>query len=867
MSSPTGSSQWFANPGADFYNGATSTSLRFNSGSSQFLSQTLGTTNRRTFTFSVWMKRTTLGAVQNIFSGGAGSSQNDYWFGFTAADLLQFQNITGNSYNARIITTRKFRDTSAWYNFVLSVDSTIEDSGTVIDRVRLYVNGVRETVTVNTQLANDALTAVNLSGSHKIGVLSYGDPFQYLDGYLADANFVDGTSLEPAAFGELKNGVWIPRNPSPTYGTNGYRLQFTSTTHDAPANNGSADTDNIGADSSGENNHFTAADAIVASDCAMPDSPENNFCTLNRLANFNFGSNHASVHTEGNLKAVNSGTNISHLYGNFRINDFLTNGCYFEARVVSIDNDRFAFGVIDPLSWTGAAVAFYQNAKKAIMNHLNSIYSNDNVAGYVTFTPDTATTIVANDIIGVAIKGDDVWFHVNGVYTRNASDALGNPSNGANPAITAITDIAGTDYFPYFGYASSYHVNFGQDPTFKGYLDGSTSALAPGTETADEGAGVFKFAVPTGFQAMCSANLPEPLIGANSDTQANDHMQAVIYEGSDANSGVQNIAVNFQPDLTWIKNRDATDPHQLFDSSRGATFPFSVHDALKGDIANDDTLTDFIATGFTLGDDVAVNTDDESYVSWNWKANGGTSTGNGAESSGNPKFDHQSNTLAGFSIVEYEGTGANGTFAHGVKVNDVATAPAVIWFKHIQGEDSWAMWHHQGTTNDSQYIPFSTANASPQGDTNLWNTGVPSATIINLGVNSLVNRNLGSPSGQGKFICYCFAEIEGYSKFGTYIGNNNADGSFVYTGFRPAYVLTKINNGGTGNWYINDTARDPGNITTPLYNDLNNAETGNGIDILSNGFKLRNADGSQNAAVKYLYMAFAEESFKYANAR
>jgi len=850
---------WLANPGGgSFYNDVATTSVRFDSSADANLNEDFsGAGSRVLWTFSTWFKRSKL-TDGTLFAAYASASVRDCIR--VLSNVINFQLADGSeTYNAN--STALLRDTSAWYHLVVQFNSA---DSTETNRTKMWINGLPITLAES----GDGIAAQNVSSSfgndkyHTIGARrsSGTDNNLEFDGYMADTHYVNGAALDYTSFAEFKNGVLIPKAYSGSYGTNGFYFKYDQ------VGVGTASTSTIGADTSGNNNHFTSAN-IVASDCAMPDSPENNFCTLNRLANFNFGSNHASVHTEGNLKAVNSGTNISHLYGNFRINDFLTNGCYFEARVVSIDNDRFAFGVIDPLSWTGAAVAFYQNAKKAIMNHLNSIYSNDNVAGYVTFTPDTATTIVANDIIGVAIKGDDVWFHVNGVYTRNASDALGNPSNGANPAITAITDIAGTDYFPYFGYASSYHVNFGQDPTFKGYLDGSTSALAPGTETADEGAGVFKFAVPTGFQAMCSANLPEPLIGANSDTQANDHMQAVIYEGSDANSGVQNIAVNFQPDLTWIKNRDATDPHQLFDSSRGATFPFSVHDALKGDIANDDTLTDFIATGFTLGDDVAVNTDDESYVSWNWKANGGTSTGNGAESSGNPKFDHQSNTLAGFSIVEYEGTGANGTFAHGVKVNDVATAPAVIWFKHIQGEDSWAMWHHQGTTNDSQYIPFSTANASPQGDTNLWNTGVPSATIINLGVNSLVNRNLGSPSGQGKFICYCFAEIEGYSKFGTYIGNNNADGSFVYTGFRPAYVLTKINNGGTGNWYINDTARDPGNITTPLYNDLNNAETGNGIDILSNGFKLRNADGSQNAAVKYLYMAFAEESFKYANAR
>ena len=176
------------------------------------------------------------------------------------------------------------------------------------------------------------------------------------------------------------------------------------------------------------------------------------------------------------------------------------------------------------------------------------------------------------------------------------------------------------------------------------------------------------------------------------------------------------------------------------------------------------------------------------------------------------------------------------------------------------------MWHYQGMSANNQYFPFNTANGLvPDG--NMWNAGVPSATIVNLGNNSLVNRNLGSPSGQGKFVCYCFAEIAGYSRFGTYYGNGNADGPFVFTGFKPAWVLTKRADGNTGNWYLSDTARDPGNITTPLYNDINSIEEGNGLDILSNGFKIKTTDTSQNAAVKHIFMAFAEESIKYSNAR
>ena len=875
MSSPTGSSQWFANPSSGFYNGATSTSLRFDSGSSQFLSQTLGTTNRQKFTFSVWMKRTTLGAVQNIFSGGAGNSQNDYWFGFTAGDTLQFQNITGNSYNAQIVTTRLFRDTSAWYNFVLSVDSTIENSGTVIDRVRLYVNGVRETVTVNHQLQNDELTAVNLSGSHKIGVLSYGDPFQYLDGYLADANFVDGTSLEPAAFGELKNGVWIPRNPSPTYGTNGYRLQFTSTTHDAPANNGSADTDNIGADSSGENNHFTAADAIVASDCAMPDSPENNFCTLNRLANINSGSNHAAVHTEGNLKAIHSGASASHLYGTFRVNDFLTDGCYFEAKVTTIDTNRFAFGIIDPLSWTGVAVAFYENSQKAVMNQDNSVYSNDNVGGYVTFTPDTATTIGANDVFGVAVKGDDVWFHVNGVYTRNASDALGNPSNGANPAITAITDIAGTDYFPYFGYASDYIVNFGQDPSF-------AATQTAGTETPDEGAGVFKYAVPTGFKAMCSVNMPEPTIGPNSSTNSTDHFNAVAHTSVNE---AASINVGFKPDWIWAKARNRNSAHLLVDSNRGVRKYIASHSVDIEIDSNDENSVDILAftsTGFNVPDDPhgyfnyhnGSSTLDDN-IFWNWKANGGTATATISESGNNPAAVVQANQTAGFSAIIYTGTGALGTIAHGL-----GAVPKMMIIKNRDVNDAWAVYHGENTLAPATDYLVLNDDAATADAATYWNDTAPTSSVFTVNTAHNVNAD-----GE-KYIAYVFAEVDGYSKFARYVTNAGNSGPFVHTGFRPAFVMVKVTGGGSNasywSWTIYDNKRVPFNTNhSPLFANLavienfrGDGSTNSGgntlyFDFLSNGFRVMNGGTEANgtAGSPVVYMAFAEMPFKYANAK
>ena len=857
MSSPTGSSQWLANPGGDFYNGVALTSLRFNRADSPELSYTPSASNRKTYTLSVWVK---LGfqfdQYRAIFGAGCGGNR----------DRLQIMNNQTLVFNindgtdASLTTNALIRDTSAWYHIVAMLDTT---QSTDTNRMKLYINGTETTYSATSYPDEDYEGRIATNIEHFIGNSSADN--LYFDGYLAEFNYTDGVANTPDAFGETKNGVWIPKEYSGSYGQNGFRMKFDQ------VGVGTAGTSTIGADTSGLTNHLTSTN-IVAADCAQPDSPENNFCTLNPIANLNFGSNHAAVHSEGNVKAVNSGTNVSHLYGTFRVNDFLTDGCYFEAKVTAIDTSRFYFGIIDPNSWTGAAVASYQNSQKAVMNQANSVYSNDNVAGYVTFTPDTATTIEANTVIGVAVKGDDVWFHVNGVYTRNASDALGNPSTGANPAVTAITDIAGTDYFPYFGYASAFVVNFGQDPSF-------ANTQTAGTETPDEGAGVFKYAVPTGFKAICAANLSDDdfPISPNQPKQADDYFETVLYEGD---GSTQNIAVNFKPDWTWIKNREATDNHQLFDSNRGVTKVIESN-TTAAEAANDDTLTAFISTGFSLGDDVTVNTNNESYVSWNWKA-GGTPTADNSEAAGatptagSVKIDGankgdalagsiaatrlSASTKAGFSIVTYTGTGSNATVGHGLD-----NAPEVLLVKSRETSTFW-MVYHIGLGANTSYMSLNTTLAVDTGGASIWNSTTPSDSVFSIGTSTFVN-----PSSD--MVAYCFHSVDGYSKMGSYTGNGEdaVDGKFVYLGFRPAWVMIKRKNG-AGGWHILDNKRAfAGNeIDVRLEADNSDAENTGGpphTDFLSNGFKLRTDFDNMNAASIYIYMAFAEAPFKYANAR
>ena len=274
------SEQWLANSGSNFYNGVATTSLRFNSASSTILTKSFSAGDRKTCTFSFWLKRTIINTSQMIISGGAGNGDNDYWFHFEAGNVFTFRNTTGSAYTLVAKTTRVFRDTSAWYHFCLVIDTTEATAG---NRIRLWVNGVLETLTIstNTTSQNDN-TSVNYGGTHKIGVLSYSAQ-QYLNGYLADVNVLDGIAIKDSdsdgyldQFGEQKGGVWIPKAYGGSYGTNGYRLQFIKT------GTGTASDETIGADTA-NNNDFTTS-GLSTDDSNIPDSPENNFCTWNFIS-------------------------------------------------------------------------------------------------------------------------------------------------------------------------------------------------------------------------------------------------------------------------------------------------------------------------------------------------------------------------------------------------------------------------------------------------------------------------------------------------------------------------------------------------------------------------------------------------------
>jgi len=309
--------------------------------------------------------------------------------------------------------------------------------------------------------------------------------------------------------------------------------------------------------------------------------------------------------------------------------------------------------------------------------------------------------------------------------------------------------------------------------------------------------------------------------------------------------------VGFQPDWVWIKSRTQAEEHEVFDAVRGVT-KYIRPSTTAAEVTDSESLTAFGADGFTVGDHGQINANSQSFVSWNWKA--GTSFSNDASATGVGTIDSTGsiNTTAGFSIISYSGTGTAGTIAHGL-----GSTPKMIIVKVRNFVTNWIV--HHGSIASTKVLHIDTTNAETTNDA--FNDTLPTSSVFSVKTANGINAS-------GKtYIAYCFAEKKGYSKFGKYTGNGNADGTFVYTGFLPAFVLLKRTDSDNW-WHIFDNKRDAFNLTdTVLYPNKNNAESTIILgDMLSNGFKLRQTDADVNlSGSPYIYMAFAESPFTNSN--
>lgn len=798
-------------------------SLRFNSADSAYLNRTPASAgNRNRWTVAFWIKPT----LQNI-----SNVPTILGVDTSATDAIQFEadytmNIVAGGVSV-LRTSRVFRDPASFMHVVISADTT---NATAANKLKVSINGSLETafstdtrssLTTNSFKINNALI-------HHIG----NNPAvaRYLGAYLADFYFIDGQALDPTNFGEFdaNTGVWAPKAYTGTYGTNGFWLKFDD--------NSGVTATTLGKDSSGNGNNWTpnnfSVTAGVGND-SLVDSPTNygtdtgaggevrgNYATLNPLQ---MGSP-ASI-TNG---LIDLAPYTGNTWGTALSTIVVNSGkWYFEATVGSTTGASFTnvIGIVLNPS------AYYTSTDIGTIGYGGAVKSTGLTGYALTVAGTTLSTTISNGSVlhcAVDVDAGRVWIGVGGSYIGG-----GNPATNTSPTytFTANSNVAlGVSTFS--GLTSA---NFGQRP--------------------------FAYTAPSGFKALNTQNLPTPAIGASAGTLASKNMNVVTYTG-DGTSPRTVSGFGFQPDFVWVKNRSISNAHTLHDVLRGAGTNKALYsNATVAETSGDTNLYGYLSAFTTDGFSATAgtgatpqsyfNTSGNGYVGWAWKANGaGVSNTAGSISS-----TVSANTAAGISIVSYTGTGANGTVGHGL-----GAAPRLILIKsRSAASTNWNSYH--ASIGAGSTIVLNLTIAATAGS-QFFNNTAPTSTVFSVGTDGSIN-----PSGATQ-IAYCFAEVAGFSKFGSYVGNGSADGPFVYCGFRPRWIMYKASSG-TSDWVVIDTTRDDFNVADSyLLPNSSAAEATSAIyDVLSNGFKCRSATFANTSAVTYIFAAFAEAPFNYARAR
>ena len=562
----------------------------------------------------------------------------------------------------------------------------------------------------------------------------------------------------------------------------------------------------------------------IATHRARVANSKNNFVTMNPL------NKSGCTLSNGNLTTADSSSSGGQIYSTMGSN---TGKWYYEAHVTDVGGPGGQIIGIGPL----------RRPAGNVQNRTGYRSSGDvyNDGGSVQ---QTGTTYTTGDIIGVAWDADakKLWFAKNGSWVYS-----GDPVNGGNQATAYSNSETQGPSVQYDNGAISQvtNFNFGQNPTFSGQV-------TAGTNTDGNGKGLFKYAPPTGFLALCDDNLPTPAVA-----DPGKHLKTVVYSG-DSNFSKSINGVGFKPDLVWVKCRNSAKWHALVDSVRGnaSTFFPNSSNAASAEIH----VPNFSSDGFTVSDidSGTANQDGMTYVAWCWKAGGPSVTNN----DGSATSLVSANQEAGFSIVKFTAqTSGSITLGHGL-----GKKPAFWLWKDINGATGWYVFHK--SLGSSAWVNFDSLDATT-GNAAAWGTD-PTDTVLTNG-SGFVN--------QGDVIMYVWAEIEGYSKFGTYLGNNNLDGPFAYCGFKPAWLLIKCHTVDNGNWIILDSSRSSKNVNglrlaanIPDFENENNTNLGTdssvGVDFLSNGFKIRSTGVNHNSnGEEYIFAAFAESPFQTANAK
>ena len=653
-------------------------SLRFNSADTAYLNRTpASASNRRTWTWSGWVKQGLLGIDSALFDAANNDQfrfRSDNTFSFSFNNTLALQ------------TTQVFRDPSAWYHIIVAVDTT---QATSSNRIKIYINGVQITAfSTASYPAQNTDGFINSTNAHSVGRTSGGA--YYFNGYMTEVNFIDGQALTPSSFGETDSntGVWKPKAYTGTYGTNGFYVNFSDNSNTTAAT--------LGKDTSGNGNNWTPNNFSVTAGSgndSLVDSPTSygtdtgvggtvrgNYCTWNALSTGRTLSN-------GNLDYAGSASGVAK--GTLGVSsgkwywEILANGANSSAGVASVSlNPTTSYCGSTADSW-----CLFTSGDR---------YNNGSAtSGYSTFT--------TNDIISIALDMDNgkVYWAKNGVWQGSSDPVTGTNAGYTNLSGYTITPANGNNNVNDLGTA-----NFGQR--------------------------AFAYTAPSGFKALCTQNLPTPTIGATSTTQANDYMNVVLWTG-DGTSTRSITGVGFQPDWVWIKSRNNAITHRLSDAVRGAN-KVLYSNLTNAEDTNDNNgyTSSFNSDGFTLTagatNSNATNASTYTYVGWNWKANGAGSS----NTAGTITSTVSANTTAGFSISTYTGNGSSSqTVGHGLGV-----APGMVIIKTRSNSDNWRVWHTSLTSGQTLTLN-STAGQAAAG---FWPSS-PSTSVVYLGTDTSVNSN------------------------------------------------------------------------------------------------------------------------------
>jgi hypothetical protein len=592
-------------------------------------------------------------------------------------------------------------------------------------------------------------------------------------------------------------------------------------------------------DQSGNNNDWTSNN-LTESD-VMVDSPTNNFATMNPNASGSAHEPDTNTYTtkNGNLESKWTGTASAKSYATMAPTDGKWYWEFFIKTQAETARSYVGLCEFEDCDINGTGQSGDSNYHLAVGNYSRlQAYGNE----FDNVYPAPSQYDVYSIAIDWSASPSKFWFRING----GAWQGGGNPATGATPTKSYNKTIANASMMPYHGSGSGSAsnvseivFNFGSDSSFAG------NKTSQGNQDSG-GIGDFYYAPPTGYLALCTANLPSV------DVIPSENFNTVLYTADDS-SDHDITGVGFQPDFVFIKGRESTADGRIYDAVRGANKTLTTTGTYtEFDESTASGLTSFDADGFNLGsNNGSWNAGSRAYVAWNWKA-GGSAVSN---TNGSITSSVSANVDAGFSIATYTAGDSDETIGHGLSI-----APEVVIVKRRDNATgNWvSFWTPITSTNKQLYLNLANAVDTP-------NLGTFNATTFR--VNGWADVAVSGSS----YVAYCFHSVDGYSKVGTYTGNGSAtDGTFVYCGFRPAFLLVKVTNTAS-DWHIVDSARDVDNVIQNTIDPNTSSAEGSGndrFDFTSNGFKLRQTSGSYNGnGNTYVYLAFAETPFKYSNAR